>query len=104
MIQQFGGYNHNMRIGSGEFYDMMNLTSSYFPLLAPRQERGFYTGGGNISGMIAKDQLCYVDGQDFVIGSQHVNMDLTDDERHPIGFVLQPKPPLHTKASRAGNR
>ena len=81
MIQQFGGYNHNMRIGSGEFYDMMNLTSSYFPLLAPRQERGFYTGGGNISGMIAKDQLCYVDGKDFVIGSQHVDMDLTDDEK-----------------------
>lgn len=81
MIQQFGGYNHNMRIGSGEFYDMKNLTSTYYPLLAPRQTRGFYTGGGSINGMIAKDQLCYVDGKDFVIGSQHIDMGLTDGEK-----------------------
>ena len=26
MIQEFGGYNRNFRIGDGEFYDMENLT------------------------------------------------------------------------------
>ena len=27
-IETFGGYNHNLRISDGEFYDMKNLTSS----------------------------------------------------------------------------
>lgn len=39
-IETFGGYNHNLRIGEGEFYDMKNLTSSYYPLLSTRQPRG----------------------------------------------------------------
>ena len=40
----FGGYNHNLRIGDGEFYDMKNLTSAYYPILSPRGKRGFITG------------------------------------------------------------
>lgn len=39
MIDTWLGYNHNYRIGSGEFYDMLNLTSDYFPLLTPRKLR-----------------------------------------------------------------
>ena len=31
----FGGYNHNLRISPGEFYDMQNLTSSSYPVLSP---------------------------------------------------------------------
>ena len=26
-VDVFAGYNHNLRIGDGEFYDMKNLTS-----------------------------------------------------------------------------
>ena len=35
----FAGYNHNLRIGDGEFYEMENLTSSYYPLLSQRERR-----------------------------------------------------------------
>ena len=28
MTDVFLGYNHNLRIGAGEFYDMKNLTSA----------------------------------------------------------------------------
>ena len=31
MIDVFRGYNHNLRIGEGEFYDMKNLTSAGYP-------------------------------------------------------------------------
>ena len=33
MVDVFGGYNHNLRIGEGEFYDMTNLLtlSRYVP-------------------------------------------------------------------------
>lgn len=39
-IDVFGGYNHNLRIGDNEFYDMKNMSSSCYPLLATRQKRG----------------------------------------------------------------
>ena len=35
MVQAFSGYNHNLRIGDGEFYDMKNLTSTHYPILSP---------------------------------------------------------------------
>ena len=40
MINTFKGYNHNLRIGSGEFYEMENLTSDDYPLLSTRVKRG----------------------------------------------------------------
>lgn len=39
MIQEFRGYNHNLRIGDNEFYDMKNMTGSYYPVLSPRGKR-----------------------------------------------------------------
>lgn len=39
-IESFGGYNHNPKINDNELYDMKNLTSSHYPLLATRQKRG----------------------------------------------------------------
>ena len=42
MIDDFAGYNHNLRIGDTEFYDMKNMTSTYYPVLSPRGQRGVY--------------------------------------------------------------
>ena len=39
-IDVFGGYNHNPRINDNEFYDMKNLSSDSYPLLAVRSARG----------------------------------------------------------------
>ena len=61
MIDAFGGYNHNLRIGENEFYDMKNLSSSHYPLLAPRQHRGVLKNYTHKPvGVIEKDALCYV--------------------------------------------
>lgn len=85
MIDVFRGYNHNLRIGDGEFYEMTNLSSADYPVLSPRQPRGVYAGphqarkANNPKGMIAKDELCYVDGADFVVGDQRIEMGLTID-------------------------
>ena len=60
-VEVFGGYNHNLRISEGEFYDMDNLTSSYYPVIAPRKQRGIYkTPTTKPTGMIWKDAFCYV--------------------------------------------
>ena len=80
-VDAFAGYNHNVRIGSNEFYDMKNLTSDMAPVLSPRKPRGLYAGDVNVQGMIAKDSLCYVDGSDFVINKYRVEMDLSTDPK-----------------------
>jgi hypothetical protein len=76
-IEVFGGYNHNLRIGESEFYDMKNLTSTDYPVLSPRTQRGIYASPNNPQGMIEKETLCYVDGTEFVIN---------DDTRIDLGL------------------
>ena len=82
MIDVFGGYNHNLRISEGDFYDMKNLSSSYYPTLAPRQHRGVYkTLEHNPVGLIEKDALCYatVKGNElyFVMNGEEYNLGVT---------------------------
>lgn len=92
MIDAFGGYNHNLRIGEGEFYDMKNLTSSDYPVLSTRPQRGIYgypdtdtniPSGAikvkNPTGLIDKDALCYVDGANIVINGYAIDMGLATD-------------------------
>lgn len=80
MIDVFKGYNHNLRIGEGEFFDMTNLTSSSYPVLSPRKERGIYASPNNPQGLIEKDSLCFVDGQYFVINENRIDMGLSEAE------------------------
>ena len=85
-IEVFGGYNHNLRISEGEFYDMKNLTSADYPVLSPRNKRGIYATPEKPQGMVAKDSLCYVDGRDFIINENKVNMELTDTPKTLISM------------------
>ena len=77
LIDVFKGYNHNLRIGEGEFYNMKNLSSDYYPVLSPRKRRGLYAMTINPQGLIQKDALCYVDGSDFYINGYKVAMGLS---------------------------
>ena len=49
MIDQFYGYNHNPVIGSGEFYEMTNMTSDNFPIASTRKAREVYDYIGGAS-------------------------------------------------------
>lgn len=79
-IDVFGGYNHNLRIGDGEFFDMKNLTSSYYPVLSPRNKRGVYATPNSPNGLISKDALCYVDGTKLYINKEEVAGLVLNDE------------------------
>lgn len=80
MIDEFRGYNHNLRIGDNEFYDMKNMTSTHYPVMSPRGNRGVYASPANPQGMIAKDTLCYVDGSNFVMDEYVIDMGLSTAE------------------------
>ena len=86
MLDAFLGYNHNLRIGDSEFYDMKNMTSDYYPVLAPRTQRGIYRDGVKANGLIVKDKLCYVDGSKFVIGDYPIEMGLKDSTKELISM------------------
>ena len=108
-IDVFGGYNHNLRIGDGEFYDMENLTSSYYPVLAPRGKRGTYKypeGSGDDhkpNGLISKDALCYVDGTKLFINNKEIiGLDLTDSPKQLVSMgayiiIMPDKKYINTK-------
>ena len=86
MVEVFKGYNHNLRIGDGEFYDMKNMTSDYYPVLSPRGKRGVYASPASPKGMIAKDALCYVDGTEFVMNEYRIDMGLNDEPKQLISM------------------
>lgn len=86
MVDVFRGYNHNLQIGEGEFFDMKNLTSDHYPVLSPREKRGVYASPNKPLGLIAKDSLCYVDGSKFVINRYPVEMGLSDEPKQLISM------------------
>jgi hypothetical protein len=86
MVDTFRGYNHNLRISDGEFFDMKNMTSDCYPVLSPRKKRGVYASPNSPTGLIAKDALCYVDGTKFVINEHPVDMGLNDEPKQLISM------------------
>jgi hypothetical protein len=87
MIEVFGGYNHNLRINDGEFYDMVNMTSDNYPILSPRKARETFIKSQNLTGMTSKDVLCYVDGQNIVIGEDVIDMGLSDEPKTLVSMA-----------------
>lgn len=103
-IDVFGGYNHNVRIGDSEFYDMKNLSSSNYPAISPRKPRGEYEiKTTNVKGMISKytssayvniqtgtiidNPLSYVDGNKFIIaGFKEIDLGLNDSPKDLISM------------------
>ena len=84
----FRGYHHDLRIGDGEFYEMQNLTSDYYPMLASRKRRGVLdatlTAPG---GMLAKEALAYVDnGKLYYNGYEIVGLRLTAGEKQLVSM------------------
>lgn len=65
VMTSFGGINHNLNAGDGELYDMRNLSSREFPLLAPRKKRGVVRSMAKPNGLDALDKPWWVDGTGF---------------------------------------
>lgn len=62
----FGGYNHNLKIPEGEFYEVENLCGDDYPLLATRKQRNtLQVPVENLQAMVSKgDKLYYIAGYD----------------------------------------
>lgn len=85
-LDTFGGYNHNLRIGENEFYDMENFTSHRFPVLSVRPPRSLYAETGGVRAMIHRDSLCYAEGSALVINGYRVDLGLTDSPKQLVSM------------------
>lgn len=63
MTTKFGGYNHQISCEEGQFFDMQNMTSKYFPVLSPRPSRGIVKVFTNPQGILDKEDLWWVDNK-----------------------------------------
>ena len=85
-VTVFRGLNRSPRIGAGELADMENLTSDRYPVLSPRDPRGIPETEGQVTGLIAKDCLCYTQGRDFVMNGVRVDLGLTEGEKQLVSM------------------
>lgn len=115
VIDTFRGYDHNLRIGAGEFYDMQNLTGDHYPVLSPREPRkkdaarnpAAWDAEAVPQGMASQDGLCYVSNGLLYYGFrdgayQSVDLSLTAGEKQLITFgayiiILPDKKYFNTK-------
>lgn len=87
VVDSFRGYNHNLRIGDGEFYDMRNMTSDHYPVLSTRPKRGLLGDVVKPSGLLSKGELCRVEGGAFFIGGEEAaEMELSDEPKKMVSM------------------
>ena len=63
MTTVFGGYNHQISCSEGQFFDMKNMSSKYFPVLSPRDARGIVKKLTNPQGILDKEDLWWIDNR-----------------------------------------
>lgn len=61
MTRVFGGYNRQISCEEGQFFDMKNMSSKYFPILSPRQNRGVVKKLSKPQGILDKEDLWWID-------------------------------------------
>ena len=88
MVDTFRGYNHNLRISDGEFFDMKNMTSDYYPVLSPRKQRGKSDKNTEyaVTGLIAKDSLCYTAGENVYMDHFKTELEVTKGPKQLISM------------------
>jgi hypothetical protein len=72
MTTNFGGYNHQLSCQDGQFYDMKNMTSQYYPILSPRERRGIVRKLTNPQGILDKESIMWVDDGKLYVNGQAV--------------------------------
>lgn len=60
MTTVFGGYNHQISCQEGQFYDMKNMSSQYFPVLSPRPNRMISKQFDNPQAILNKQDYLWV--------------------------------------------
>ena len=77
-VDAFGGLNRSPRTGEGEFAQMENLSSDFYPVLAPCPPREQLDITG-VTSLGAGQRLFYTQGTELVLGDRRINLGLSPD-------------------------
>ncbi|MBP3410074.1 MAG: hypothetical protein J6M10_03665 [Clostridia bacterium] len=72
LTERFLGYDHNLKIQDGAWYEETNLTSLNYPLFSPRPRRAVVEEMKNPQGIFAKEALAKVEGETLYYNEQKV--------------------------------
>jgi hypothetical protein len=75
MTTTFGGYNHQLSCRDGEFFDMKNMTSQYYPILSPRKNRGIVRSLVDPQGILDKEELMWIDDGKLYVDGEEITLD-----------------------------
>jgi hypothetical protein len=87
MTTVFGGYNHQISCQEGQFFDMKNMTSKYFPVLSPRQNRGIIKALTNPQGLVDKEGIWWIDDNVLYENGDwrlNKNLDILPSDKLPL--------------------
>ncbi len=73
MISAFGGYNHTMGCGENEFYMEKNMSTDYYPALAPRKKRKMLCRIGEIYGLYVKNGILRAEENMLIFSDEELN-------------------------------
>lgn len=82
----FLGLNHNIKIKTGEMFNTRNISTRYFPLLAPRAKRGSISKLDKPGGLLAKEKLAYVDGAKLYYDGEATPLELTEGPKKLVSM------------------
>lgn len=83
---EFKGYNHNLYVGEGQFFDTQNLCATNYPVMSPRALRAKVRTLEKPQGMFARNRLCWVDKNRFYYDGTAYGGALTDGEKQFVGM------------------
>lgn len=87
VTETFLGYNRSLKIRTGEFYHMENLSSSCYPLMASRDKRALVTKLSSPQALCAKKQLIWADsGRLYMDGQEVEGIELTEGEKNLVSM------------------
>ena len=78
---QFLGLDHRIGARDGSLWDMENLTGEYYPVMKPRKPRYLVSTLSDPRGLLASDELCWVDGTSFYYGGEEKITGLSDSQK-----------------------
>ena len=83
---EFKGYNHNLYVGEGQFYDTGNLCATNYPVMSPRALRATARTLTNPQGIFSRNKLCWVDDGQFYFGGNAYGDKLAEGEKQFVGM------------------
>lgn len=86
LTDTFRGYNHKLKIKNGEFFDMRNLSSAWYPMLASRRPRGKRLELEKPQGMLAKESLAYIQKGRLYYDGQPTPLTVTEGEKQMVSM------------------